>query len=74
MKDIIREMLMLAAEEKHFELASLVNDLLYQLEITANAPSNWRDICEELAKEFKDDVWLMGAVYNFQDYIDEEEF
>lgn len=68
MKQIIRNMLIKASEEKDLELAEMVSDLMYELAITLNAPSDWRSILDELHEEFKDNEWLVESVYEFGMY------
>ena len=68
MKEIIRTMLIKASNEMDLELAEIANDLMSELASTYNAPSNWRDILDELYEEFKDNEWLMESVYEFNMY------
>lgn len=68
MKDIIRRLLIKASEEKDLELAKIASDLMGELASTYNAPSNWRDILDELHEEFIDNEWLMNSVYEFVTY------
>ena len=42
-----------------FGLADIVKNLIDEMAITINCPSNWRDIGEELAEEYQDDDWIM---------------
>ena len=65
MKDIIRIILDKAYEEKDFDLANTANDLMGELASTYNCPSNWRDILEELYEEYKNNDWIIEAVYEF---------
>ena len=65
MKDIIRNMLDKAFEEKGLDLANIANDLMGELASTFNCPSNWRDILEELYEEYKNNDWIIEAVYEF---------
>ena len=68
MKEIIRRMLIKASNEMDLELVEMANDLMSELASTYNAPSNWRDILDELYEEFKDNEWLMESVYEFNMY------
>lgn len=68
MKEIIRNMLIKASNEMDLELAEMASDLMSELASTYNAPSNWRDILDELHEEFKDNEWLMESVYEFNMY------
>lgn len=65
MKNSIRELLNKAFEEKDLELANIANDLMSELASTFNAPSDWQNILEELYEEFKDNKWIINAVYEF---------
>lgn len=65
MKDIIRDMLQMAIDEKNLDLAILADDLMSELASTYNAPSNWRNILAELYTEFQDNEWLVNAVFEF---------
>lgn len=65
MKEIIRNMLDKAFQEKDLELANIANDLMGELASTYNCPSNWRDILEELYEEYKNNDWIIEAVYEF---------
>lgn len=71
MKDIIRNILNKASEEKDLALADIANDLMATLASTSNCPSNWRAIIEELYSEFKYNEWIVNSVYEFS-IIDEE--
>ena len=73
MKDIIRNLLQLAADEENLDLASLANDLMGELTGTYNAPSDWRRILDELYTEFKHNEWLVNAVFEFGILADNEE-
>lgn len=72
MKDIIRNILNKASEERDLTLADIANDLMATLAMTYNCPSNWRTIIEELYSEFKYNEWIVDSVYEFS-IIDEEE-
>ena len=65
MKDIIRNILDKAYEEKDLDLANIASDLMGELASTYNCPSNWRDILEELYEEYKNNDWIIEAVYEF---------
>ena len=73
MKEIIRNMLDKAFEEKDLELANIANDLMGELASTYNCPSNWRDILEELYEEYKNNDWIIEAVYEFEIMASNEE-
>ena len=65
MKEIIKQLLDKAYEEKDLDLANIANDLMGELASTYNCPSNWRDILEELYKEYKSNEWIIEAVFEF---------
>ena len=65
MKEIIKQLLDKAYEEKDLDLANIANDLMGELASTYNCPSNWRDILEELYEEYKNNDWIIEAVYEF---------
>ena len=65
MKEIIKNMLDKAYEEKDLDLANIANDLMSKLSNTHNCPANWRTILEELYEENKDNEWIINAVYEF---------
>lgn len=73
MKDIIRNILNKASEEKDFMLADIANDLMVTLASTSNCPSNWRSIIEELYEEYKYNEWITESVYEFSIMEDNEE-
>ena len=66
MKEIIRNILDRAIDEKDFELAVTASDLMGELSSTYNCPSNWRSILDELYAEYKENEWAMESVYEFQ--------
>ena len=66
MKEIIRNILDRAIDEKDFELAVTASDLMGELASTYNCPSNWRSILDELYAEYKENEWAMESVYEFQ--------
>lgn len=65
MKEIIRNMLDKAYEEKDLDLANIANDLMGELASTFNCPSNWRNILDELYEEYKDNEWIINSVFEF---------
>ena len=60
-------MIIRAVENNDFALADDAYNLLLELAGTFNAPSNWRDIGEELAEEYSDNDWIMDncRLYEF---------
>lgn len=73
MKEIIRNIFDKAYEEKDLDLANIANDLMGELASTYNCPSNWRDILEELYEEYKNNDWIIEAVYEFEIMVSNEE-
>ena len=65
MKGIIRNILDKAYEEKDLDLANIANDLMGELASTYNCPSNWRNALDELYEEYKDNEWIIEAVFEF---------
>ena len=75
MKEIIKQLLDKAYEEKDLDLANIANDLMGELASTFNCPSNWRNILDELYEEYKDNEWIIKAVFEFRImYNDDEEW
>lgn len=66
MKEIIKQMLFMAYDEKNRDLANVASDLMYKLSTTYNCPSEWKSILEELYNEYKDNEWIVNAVFEFQ--------
>ena len=73
MKEIIKSLLDRAIDEKDFELAVTASDLMGELAGTYNCPSNWRNILEELYEEYKDNEWIIEAVFEFGIMASDEE-
>ncbi len=74
MEEIVRNMLEKAYEEKDLELASLVSDLLDEISTSYNPrPLEWRELPKQLAKEYKNNAWIMDAVYEFKIYANDDE-
>ena len=72
MKRIIKRLVRLAEVTEDFDtresLLKEVRDLINELATTYNAPSNWRDIAEELAEEYKDnnDIYEALRLYEYE--------
>lgn len=68
MYDVIKRMIIRAEENNDFDLADDVYEILSELAGTFNAPSNWRDVGEELAEEFSNNNWVMDncKLYEFE--------
>lgn len=58
LKENIETLLQIAIEEKDFDLANAVADLMLTIQGTYNAPSNWHTEITELANLYNDDDWL----------------
>ena len=58
MRKIIDNMIDRAVEHTDYELAKDIKSIVDTLAETFNAPSNWRDIGEELAKEIDLNDWI----------------
>lgn len=68
MYDVIKRMIIRAEENNDFDLADDAYEILSELARTFNAPSNWRDVGEELAEEFSNNNWVMDncKLYEFE--------
>ena len=66
MKKIIEQILFMAYDEKNLDLANVASDLMFELSTTYNCPSEWKSILEELYNEYKDNEWIVNAVFEFQ--------
>lgn len=68
MYDVIKRMIIRAEENNDFDLADDAYEILSELAGTFNAPSNWRNIGEELAEEFGNNNWVMDncKLYEFE--------
>lgn len=62
MKEIIIEMITKAENEQDFDLAKIAKNLIDELAGTYNAPSDWRNVGEEIAKEYKNNSWIYEAM------------
>ena len=58
MKDIIKRMIEQAEIEEDYALINYAKQIVDELAMTFNAPSNWRDIGEELANEYDESDWV----------------
>lgn len=65
MKRIIREMIAkaeyyssISLMDEARDLLCFVRDLVNEMCRTYNCPSNWREIGEELAREYNEDSWV----------------
>lgn len=68
MKEIIKNMLDKAYEEKDLDLANIANDLMEEL-----ARINLRNILDELYEEYKDNEWIIETVFEFGIMADNKE-
>ena len=73
MKEIIKYLLNRAIDERDLELAETASDLMGELAGTYNCPSNWRSILDELYEEYKDNEWIIEAVFEFGIMASDEE-
>ena len=73
MKEIIRNILDRAIDERDLELAETASDLMGELAGTYNCPSNWRSILDELYEKYKDNEWIIAAVFEFGIMASDEE-
>ena len=73
MKEIIRNILNKAYDERDLELAEAASGLMGELSGTYNCPSNWRSILDELYEEYKDNEWIIEAVFEFGIMASDEE-
>ena len=71
MKKTIKNLINTAQKTKNLNIKDAifndVKDLIYQFAITHNCPSNWRNIAEELAEEYKNNPDVYEAL-NLWDY------
>lgn len=67
MKNTIQRLIRNADAVEDFDtrerLLSEIKDLINELATTYNCPSNWRDIAEELAEEYKDNIDIYEALH-----------
>ena len=76
MENIIREMIekaryydSLENYDEAREMLYFVRDLIQQMALTINCPSNWRNIGTELAEEYKDNTWIFDELelWNYEE-------
>lgn len=65
MKNIVKSIIETAQECKNggdydiaFKLVEIAENLIDEMAITINCPSNWRDVGEELAEEYQGNDWV----------------
>lgn len=58
MKQTIIKMIDRAYENRDFEFAGEIAELLSEFAYTINCPSNWRDLGEELAEMYRENDWV----------------
>lgn len=72
MKKTIIDLITIAEQTEDVDIANaILKDvayLIYTLADTINCPSNWRNITEELAEEYKDNIYIYEALdlWNYQ--------
>lgn len=66
MKEIIKNLIDIVEKTEDLDIKDAIlneiKNLIYQLATTYNCPSNWRDIAEELAKEYKNNYDIYEAL------------
>lgn len=78
MKQIIKDMIEksvyyreeVGCIDEAFELIRFVRELIDKFAETINCPSNWRSIGEELAEEYKDNLWVYDEL-ELWNYVEE---
>lgn len=76
MEQTIRNMIDQAEMEENYSLIEYASQIVDELATTINAPSNWRDIGERLAKEYDSDSWVYEnmELWNYlEEYLDKDE-
>lgn len=58
MYEILKEMIRKAEKYEDYDLIEWVRQIVYELAITINCPSNWRSICDELLDEYDCSSWV----------------
>lgn len=58
MEDIIQMMINQAETEENYSLINYAKLLIEELAGTYNAPSNWRDLGENLAEKYNESSWV----------------
>lgn len=48
--------------DESYDLLRFVRDLIEQMALTINCPSNWRSIGEQLVEEYKDNSWVFDEL------------
>ena len=79
MEQIIREMIERAIyykenlnfieESESYDLLKFARELIYQMVMTINCPSNWRDIGRKFAKEYRNNSWVFEELelWNYEE-------
>lgn len=57
-EETIRNMIVQAEQEENYSLIEYAKQIVDELAGTINAPSNWKDIGEKLAKEYDCSTWV----------------
>ena len=75
MKRIIKRLIRIAETTEDFDtrdsLLKETRDIINELATTYNCPSNWRDIAEELAEEYKDNHDIFEALRLYEYSVEE---
>lgn len=59
MEKVVKDMIDCANIHRDYEMANAVYELLSQFATTFNCPSNWRDLGEQMAKEYDGNDWVV---------------
>lgn len=59
MYEIIKNMIEIAKKNKDYEQAENIKNLIDEMADTINCPFEWRDIGENLFKEYQSDDWVL---------------
>lgn len=66
MKETIKNLISIAEKTENIDtkyaILDEIENLIYKLATTCNAPSNWRDIAEELAEEYSNNSFIYEAL------------
>lgn len=71
MEQIIRLMIEQAETEENYSLIGYVGQLINEFADTINCPIEWRNMGQELAKEYSDNTWVYEEL-ELWNYAEEE--
>ena len=72
MKEVIKNLISIADKTADLDIKDAilneVKNLIYTLATTYNCPSNWRDIAEELAEEYRNnpDIYEVLKLWDYE--------